>query len=289
MNEEALRELLKLPEGPTLEFKQEIKIYLADEAGKREKDELRKDLLALANGNSTVASENKYLIFGASDKFTPGTSRETFDIGNKYPTRRDLLNMLKAVSNPFLDRLEADIVTVDGNRLLVITIPPTRYLLETTRRLKASKRDFDEYTVFFRQDEEAIPASASVRDAIRLAKEKYFNERHDVPPVEYGLAVGAIISGVDRAYKENRVGSPVLKQVIAAILGMISGGFKGWVVGYSYKETRSLWGEIQEMPVQWRVASITFLTIFWTILALVFRQYARMVNRFFARYRKAKG
>lgn len=284
MNEETLHKLLKQPEGPTLEFKQEIKIYLTGEAEKREKDELLKDLLALANGNSTVAGENKFLIFGASNKFTPGTSRETFDIGNQYPTCRDLLNMLKAVSNPFLDRLEADIVTIDGNRLLVITIPPTRYLLETTRRLKASKRDFDEYTVFFRQDEEAIPASASVRDAIRRAKEKYFNERNDVPPKEFGALVGAVISILIIVAQLRRNDFPLSSQIIGGVLALVIGAFMGWGLGYMYVSIRYIRDELALFPrwaqIIFAIASVPYLLAWNWIVQAAFRLVQSLLSNF---------
>jgi hypothetical protein len=77
-----LRNLLTQDEYGRLEFKREW--YKLDsensETKKRERGELTKDVLSLANGNIIVAGEEAYLIIGADPKIEADGRRATHDV-----------------------------------------------------------------------------------------------------------------------------------------------------------------------------------------------------------------
>jgi hypothetical protein len=267
MDSAKLRTLLYQPESPALDFKQELKIYIEGKGRNRERDELRRDIISLANGNPRVAGENKYLIIGRADKPNPDGTYELFDIGEKYPTADDLLKLLAQSVYPSLNSISSELVELDGKRLLVITIPPTEYVHETTKELKTPKRTFTEHTVFIRRDESIVIASASDRAALRRAKQKFFDEREDVPPTKFGAGLGALLLApitLEKAKKE--LGYGPAGQLYATILGGLIGALVGSMAGNGYKDYRHVAREWPDLSPEQRTIFVSVTVVIATVL-----------------------
>ena len=273
MDDFQLRQLLTQSESATLDFKQVLKIYGKGEGPKRERDELRRDILALVNSNPRTAAENKYLIIGRADKPNPDGIYELFDIGSQYPTADDLLKILAGVAYPSLNTIYSELIKVNNKRLLVITIPPTEYVHETTRILKTPKREYTEHTVFMRRDESIAVASASDRAAIRRAKQKFFDERENVPPTKFGAALGALLFApisAQQAKKQLDYGS--IGQTYMGIIGGLIGAFLGGLFGNGYKDYRYLWSEWPDLNTKQKTAVTSFMAIFATLFIALWRK-----------------
>jgi predicted HTH transcriptional regulator len=137
MERERVEQLLTQPEGPTLDFKQEWYhlSHSSHDVRRFQRDELVKDIIALANGSATTAGETAYLIIGADDAIGPNGRRELYDVSDPLPSRRELLDKINSACAPALEDLRCEAMEIAGKRLLVIAIPPSPHLHETTREL----------------------------------------------------------------------------------------------------------------------------------------------------------
>jgi hypothetical protein len=120
MDSRHLEQLLTQQESGSLDFKQEFyKLDTgADEARKREKHELIKDILALANGNPSVAGETAYLVIGASNKAGPDGRRMLRTVNENVRTRESLLQIINDACAPPLDDVRCEFVSVAGKSTL---------------------------------------------------------------------------------------------------------------------------------------------------------------------------
>jgi hypothetical protein len=276
MDSAKLRTLLYQPESPALDFKQELKIYIEGKGRNRERDELRRDIISLANGNPRVAGENKYLIIGRADKPNSDGTYELLDIGDQYPTADDLLKLLAQDVYPPLNVIHSEVVEVDGKRLLVITIPPTEYVHETTKSLKTPKRTYTEHTVFMRRDESIVIASASDRAALRRAKQKFFDEREGAPPTKFGAALGAFLVGPASGQRAKQAGFGLIGQLYMTVIGGMIGAFLGGMFGNNYKEYQYVAREWPDLSPMERTAVVSIMsavvTLVLAIWHMLFRQ-----------------
>jgi hypothetical protein len=238
MEAERLRTLLRQDESATLEFKREP--YAIDspdsETKKRQRHELVKDILALANGNAIVAGEIAYLIIGADDRLNPDGSRALYDIGENNLSAKRILDIVNPYCAPHMEDLLSETVQLGSECLNVVTLPPTPHLYETTQKLEPSTSgSVSEFVVFTRQNSGVKIASARERDAIARLKRSRFDETRNPPPEPFGALVGAIIgAGIaadlgDRI-NEERKGKPVWRAT-----GGIVGGISGWLLGRLYR------------------------------------------------------
>lgn len=240
VNAEFLRQLLTESEGTTLEFKR--KLYDLDHSDsdirKRQRDELIKDILALANGSPTTAGDKAYLIIGADDKLQADGTRRLFDVAPEALTKQRILHLVNAACQPRLQDIECEPVEFAGKQMLVITIWPTPHLHETTRELKTTKGQFNEHVVFIRHDENIGVASAKERDAILTLKKVHATHSRTVKPTSFGVVVGGIVGGIMAAAPPNReirltgpekTGRIIAGGIFSAILGgVIGGNFSGF-------------------------------------------------------------
>ena len=257
---EFLFTLLSKEEGPTLDFKRKpYLIYAKDKTVKdKQRGELIKDILALANGNSIVAGDTAYLVIGAGDKKKEDGIRSLFDVGNHRLTSRNILDIVNPACEPALEDVFSDEVEIEGKRLLVITIHPTPYLHETTRRLETSDSFFSERTVFVRHNEGTEVASAKERDTISQIKRFRFGERRNPPGIPFGILLGGSIGGIMgyTTSKHRKTNSPFADESYG-IAGTFFGVILGWTSASIYKnfyEIRSNWHRV---PQKWRLPSIT--------------------------------
>ncbi|MBI5302801.1 MAG: putative DNA binding domain-containing protein [Chloroflexi bacterium] len=167
MTPNELRKLLVQDEHPKLDFKIDC-----SPARDEEWNELIKDILALANGNVGFSHLPGYLVIGASDTRKLDGSRELKDASHILLKKKDLLAKINGACTPRLPNLESDWVTLDGAKILVITISPTPHLYETKTSLRVPKRRFQEQTVFIRCGDEIQPATQQERDAILADKRR---------------------------------------------------------------------------------------------------------------------
>ncbi|MBM3130568.1 MAG: tetratricopeptide repeat protein, partial [Chloroflexi bacterium] len=162
-----LRKLIAQEENPKLDFKIEYSLTRPEEW-----NELIKDILALANGNVGFANKAGYLIVGAGDTLRPDHARELKDASGLGINRHDLLAKVNAVCNPRLPNLHCELVELDGNRVLVVSIPPSPHLHELKIPLQTPKRRFQEQTVLIRCGEEILPATHEERLALEAEKKR---------------------------------------------------------------------------------------------------------------------
>lgn len=264
MNQRELLELLTHKESETLEFKREI--YRIDddkiETKKRQRDELIKDVLALANGNAVTAGDIAHLIIGADDRLSIEGNRNIYDIGEYSISSSRILQLVNSACEPALENITSEIVEIDGKRLLIITISPTPYLHETTRRLKPQSGIFSERTVFVRHGEKIAIASNKEREAILQVKRFRFSESRNPPAVIFGLITGASVGSTilysvfaNRDNLDKLPDKPESK-IAAGLAGSLVGGSIGGAFGSIYKnffEIRSNWNRI---PPQLRLPLI---------------------------------
>lgn len=167
MNEAELRTLLNQPENPKLEFKREFyQIHHKDQQVRRQQwGELIKDLLALANGNVGFAGKAGYLVIGVDEQ------RHLYDCTDISINKQQILQKVNNYCQPHLPDLQIESIFIGGKNIIVIIIPPTPHLHETTQDIQTSnKRVFPAYTVFVREGDSIITASEAVREVIKKEK-----------------------------------------------------------------------------------------------------------------------
>lgn len=247
MDEKFLRKLLKYNIEPDwLDFKRKLKLYSAE--GKllntEERDELIKDILGLANGNSQIIRKTKYLIIGADDQeFTEDGLRVRHNVDYQVPTQNEITKWINGACTPAVVGIECDFQEIDNNRLYIITVPPTFDLHETTRELNA-KSHHNKHTVFMRQGEHTVPAS--VRDGIAIQQLKLLHRQETLnpPTITFGAIVSAFIAilfwntgfNASKSLVENQ---PIV-WFIAQVLLILFGGFLGGCAGWAYREFKTV-------------------------------------------------
>lgn len=283
MTPDELCTLLGEPESATLEFKQEF--YRLDDPDQQVKEEHReefiKDVLALANGNAATAGQTAYLIIGAGDTLRADGTRELFDITSPLPDRRTLRSRVNAACAPHLDTLIPDAVTVDGKRLIVITIPFSPHLHETTRRLKTRGQTYTEHIVLYREDAEVRVANALQREVIQILKRRRYADQFNAPPRLLGAMVGAMIGG---AMAEQQSRRPLTGgRGTRTIAGGLVGGLVGGSLGASYRDLRRFWFDMSLEPLPRRIALVTLLVVFVLASQPPLRWLLRLVGNQLAR------
>lgn len=272
MDSQMLESLLQRPESATLEFKREF--YDIDaangEAKKRQTHEMIKDILALANGNANVAGETAYLIIGADNTLDDEGNRALFDIGALEMKSQRLLKIVNAYCEPPLQDLLCEPVEIEETRLLVITIPPSPHLHETTQKLDTPSQTYSPYMVFVRHDEDVALASAREREAIAQLKRLRYQEMQNAPPVQFGAAVGALLIGSTAGNQlVEKTGKKELRPV-GWLIGIVLGALTGGMLGSAYKDWRSLlrdWPLVPKRVRPWTIAAgmLTGGTIAWAL------------------------
>jgi len=177
MNEDELRRLLGQKEGLKLDFKQEL-YKLDSEKGKElEWNEFIKDILALANGNFGTANQTGYLIIGVANEINTDGTRDLYDVilpKDDASFASTVLDRVNAICDPPLPDLQCQTIVINDKRIVVISIPPSPFLYELTKRIRTPKREFDERTLLIRRSEGIRIATEDERQAIRKEKERIY-------------------------------------------------------------------------------------------------------------------
>jgi len=272
MNEKLFKKLLyERKEKDWFEFKRKLKLYQSDESlSDQQRDELIKDILGLANGNSHIIRKTKYLIIGADDdKFDDTGCRLLYDVDYKVPLEGDLLQWLASACSPAVVGLTCGFFRFNTVRLFIITIPPTFDLHETTRELNASGH-FQKHTVFMRHGEHTLPAS--VRDGITILQLKhlYRQEISNPPAILLGAIAGGVVAFITVVARINaaKISLSVSDEFIKnffVVFGFLYGGLIGWM-GKQWNEIRYSWRYLT-WQVRLGVIGVFFLSlaILWII------------------------
>lgn len=213
MDAEKLQELISQKEGLKLDFKREYKLTSEPPTPDTKKqeweayvkgqwDEFIKDVLALANGNSGTANQAGFLIVGADDELLPDGTRRLYDTSYLAITEQQLLRRINGACSPALPDIHCERIVLSGKNILVIEIPPSPHVHETTRKLETTKGEFDgsgtlrffktdkvytARTVFIRHGEGIEIASDAERRVLALEKS----------PASSAQKVGQVASLID--------------------------------------------------------------------------------------------
>lgn len=276
MKLEQLRFLLTQEESATIDFKR--KPYLIDHRDNkiksRQRDELIKDVLALANGNSIVAGDKAFLIIGADDKRDENGARLLYDVGENSLTTQRILDIINPACSPKLEDLDTDLIEIDGKLLNVITIHPSPHLYETTRKLEPStaKGTFTEYAVFVRHNESIHVASGKERDAIAKLKNLRFSEIKNPPAAPFGAVVGATIGAISLgAVAEKILDKKEGAQAAGIVGGALFGGSVGFAMGGSFRDLNEIRSSWQRIGPKQRISVALFMSAYGAILWAMYR------------------
>jgi hypothetical protein len=274
MDEKLLTRLLRdRNEQDWFDFKESLKLYQADgKLVEKQRDELLKDILGLANGNSHIIRKTKYLVIGAdNEKFDEKGMRVLHNVNYKVPSQSDLVKWLNSAASPAVVGIETELVSYQESNLWVISIPPTFELHETTRELNASGH-FQKHVVFMRRDEHTEPAS--VREGITIQQLKYvFRQEIANPSASWvGAIAGGVVAFIIGGAKVREAQLPPLLterivQWLFTGLGIFFGANIGWFTR-EWNETRYAW---RYMTLQKRLILIVFVLITIGILYFIYR------------------
>lgn len=251
MDIEQLEQLLTQQESATLDFKR--KGYSIDHKDttvqEYQRSEMIKDILSLANGNASTVGQTGYLILGAADKVGVEGNRQLFDVDAKPFTRTRLLQIVNAACAPPVDDLKCDPVVKDGKQLVVIEIPPSPHLHETTRSLTVSpEMTYTKHIIFTRHGESIEVAAAMDRVAILDRKQRYFNESRKAPPIIFGAVVGAVSGGMMAKAIREMPADQQHSPTITGIVGGLVGGGAGALVGNVYQQWTAIKADLDRLP-----------------------------------------
>jgi hypothetical protein len=279
MDPYTLRQLLTQPESPTLEFKQEMyKLDSPDGNTKRRQgNELIKDILSLANGNANVAGETAYLIIGAENHFRADGTRQLYDITVQAPQAEDLLKRVNAACTPALDDLLCEHIEIDGKRLVVITIPPSRHLHETLGTLVA-ETIYSPHIVFTRRVDSVEVANGSERLAIQRMKQFHFEQTLRVPPRLISAVSGAVSGGlVPEALIRLNMPTATITPAFR-IGGAVFGGLIGLLIGQAWRSALRILFHLRTWPDRARYGLVAAVMVFSGSLPYLARYIQRILR-----------
>jgi F0F1-type ATP synthase assembly protein I len=272
ISEEFIKQLLIRQEGVNLDFKREMykisfKDYKNDHINidekdrkerikqeiKQQKGELIKDILSLANRNVANVADTSYLIVGAANQQDEDENRKLFSITYEIPESKDLLQLINYYCEPSLDNLYCNKITINGKLLWIVTIPPTRYLHETTQELwckrvqgatnnsnnnvENTKPRYSIRTVFIRNGESIQVATMKERITIEEAKENFYKQSNSLNLSIFGFILGILIGspmGVTNAKLTNT------NPTIGFFVGMVIIGMLGAIIGYNIHQIQEI-------------------------------------------------
>lgn len=266
-----LSELLLSPkEEEWLEFKREYQIYASNgKLVEQKRDELIKDILGLANGNSHIIRKTKYIIIGVDDnEFDENGERIRHSISYRTPTQSEISIWLKDSCSPAVVGIKCVEVKFKDDKLCIISIPPTFNLHETTRDLNAQGK-FPKFTVFMRQDEHIGPAC--VRDAITIQQLKQLHRQEiaNPPAIWIGAISGGFVGLIISGAKLNEINlSMQYSNVIIRTLLTSLGIFFGLVIAYIISQVVETQYDWHYMTLKQRLM-VSFLSIFLLILGII--------------------
>lgn len=286
MNKTQLQQLLNSEESGWLDFKQEMyKVFDKNAVYfDWQKCELVRDILALANGNTHSVQKTAYIVIGVGDEKTAIGKRDLFDVGEIELSKKQVMDWVNAYAEPPLEELYLQPATCQNTRLLIIEIPPSRYVHRIRNPLQTKKNKvFPENVVFIRNGEEISVASPQQAQGLEFAKRqahaisRYFNPvwllgisfavffatfRFPIDDIETGQALIA------------EVGSTRARLLINGSMALIMGA-AGAMVGWSLLQFQDFRLMLVRASPRRRVVMVLILV---TSITLVYSLFSQLFN-----------
>jgi hypothetical protein len=255
MDKRLIAHLLVSEESGWLDFKREM-YKVADPKAKDyewNKNELTRDILSLANGNTHSTGKTAYLILGAEDNCNDNGLRDLFDVGDFTPSKKQIMSWVNAYADPAVEEINTHHVLYQGKRLFVVEILPGRYVHKIKRDLQtAHSKVYHMNTVFMRAGDRIITADAKqVHELERTKKQALTINRYVNPAWLLGLVLFVIFATIRWPIEDSEPGRALINEIgytnvrilTGGILGLIMGG-SGYVLGLSimqFQELRLIW------------------------------------------------
>ena len=199
--------LAQKDETPRLEFK--LKYLLAGPGSSKHKDELGKDIIALANTAGRAQDDVAHLLLGAGDKLKADGTRDREDVRSSGYSRKTFLDIVNARCSPPLADLNYSEVEVDGNYYGVIEIPPSPFMHELSRDLDATSGSWRKGMTPIRRGDEVTAATYQEMQFLQAEKEKWSKptptaleefEEYLTDPTKQAKARGLVIKDARKLY-----------------------------------------------------------------------------------------
>jgi len=149
-----LKLLISQNENAKLEFKEQW-------YHKSQKDEMIKDIISLANGNPQTVGEVAYLIIGVEDK-TKNIKEITLSKSIAELEQEVIQNINNYATPPITHISFDDTFNINGQKILIITIPSHNYLIYLSKDLQTKKRTERKNSAFYREGEMISIASPDI-------------------------------------------------------------------------------------------------------------------------------
>lgn len=163
--------LAQKDETPRLEFK--LKYVFTGQGGPKHRDELGKDLIALANSAGRARNDVAHLLLGAGDTLKTDGTREREDVRSSGYSRKTFLDIVNARSSPPLPDLNYSEIEVDGNYYGAIEIPPSPFMHALSRDLHATSGFWRKGMVPIRRRDEVSAATFEEMQQLKAEKERW--------------------------------------------------------------------------------------------------------------------
>lgn len=163
--------LAQRDETTRLEFK--LKYVLAGPGSSKHKDELAKDIMALANTAGRAQNDVAHLLLGADDKLKSDGTRDREDVRSSGYNRKTFLDIVNARSSPPLPDLNYTEVEVEGNYYGVIEVPPSAFMHQLSRGLDATSGSWRKGMVPIRRGDEVAAATFEEMQLLKAEKDRW--------------------------------------------------------------------------------------------------------------------
>jgi hypothetical protein len=247
--------LLSLDESGWLDFKR--KMYgVADSKAKHyewQRNEMVRDILSLANGNTHSAGKPAYLVIGATDERNTANSRDLLDIGDFTPPKKHVMSWVNAHADPAVEEINTYLIPYQGKRLFVIEILPGRHVHKLKRPLQTDhSKTYHENTVFMRAGDSIITADAKQVQTLERAKKQAHAVNRYVNPIWLLGIFSALLFGTMTVPLNDSPTTQALIQefgevnlrlfinvFLAIIMGVVGAAF-GWTI-MQLQDARIFW------------------------------------------------
>lgn len=255
INADELHQLLQQDEHEALDFKRKPHSVYADDKGLagNSQCELVRDVVALANGNTTAVGKTAYLIFGAEDKKGADGKRKLYDASDFFLSSERLLAWVNHKVAPRIPHVDCYPVRVENKTLFVIAIPPSEFIHITTTKLQTTdEKQYSPHTVFIRVKDSNESASREEESVLRRAKRRYFEHSSYVHPVwaigltAFATALLIYSSLADKLVSEEMIHffGPTWAQGFIVAIPTLLIGTTGFIAGkgvVDFKEIQIVW------------------------------------------------
>jgi len=153
------------------EFK--LQYILKGQGNTKHRDELAKDVIALANTAGRTRDDFAYLIIGAGNRLKPDGTRDRDDVRAYGYSRESILGIVNVKCYPSLPDLAYEEVEVDGNHYGVVIVPPSPFRHELASDLDAASGSWRKGMVPIRRGDEVAPANFQEMTLLNQQKESW--------------------------------------------------------------------------------------------------------------------